>query len=66
MNFVFQKGNEQANVYIGRASPNITMAVIQEARVAAKMPDGAIFLNVCHLGKMSREEFVAETEKETA
>ena len=55
--YVFQKGNMQGSVYLGRKDKNITLARIAYAKKAANMPDESVMLAVCYLGKMTPEHF---------
>ena len=57
MHFVFQRGNEQGSVYLGRKDKNVNLARIAAAKVGAHMPNNSVMIACCYLGEMTVEEF---------
>jgi hypothetical protein len=55
--FVFQRGDEQGSVYLGRKDKNVNLARIAVAKKAANMPDNSVMIACCYLGEMTVAEF---------
>jgi len=51
-----------ASVYIGYPDKRITLKRMREANAAAGVRDGAALISVCHLGFMTKQEFIEGTE----